>query len=105
MKGGVGTLQRTNTENLKQIFPEKELRGHSPYFHINVSVSDLNMYSHDRSAYSAVGNMWTDPRNMQIAQRHMNVEIRTEATQFPEKEYINGIFVAVQVSPRVTKMW
>ena len=26
----------------------------------------------------------------------MNVEIETEATQFPEKEYINGIFVAVQ---------
>ena len=26
----------------------------------------------------------------------MNVEIGTEAGQFPEKEYINGIFVAVQ---------
>jgi hypothetical protein len=26
----------------------------------------------------------------------MNVEIRTEAVQFLEKEYINGIFVAVQ---------
>jgi hypothetical protein len=25
----------------------------------------------------------------------MNVEIRTETAQFPEKEYINGIFVAV----------
>jgi hypothetical protein len=25
----------------------------------------------------------------------MNVEIATEAAQFPEKEYINGIFVAV----------
>ena len=25
----------------------------------------------------------------------MNVEIGTEAPQFPEKEYINGIFVAV----------
>ncbi len=25
----------------------------------------------------------------------MNVEIGTEATQFAEKEYINGIFVAV----------
>jgi hypothetical protein len=25
----------------------------------------------------------------------MNVEIRTEAAQFPEKEYINGIFFAV----------
>ncbi len=26
----------------------------------------------------------------------MNVEIGTEAAQFPEKEYISGIFVAVQ---------
>jgi hypothetical protein len=25
----------------------------------------------------------------------MNVEIKTEAAQFPEKEYINGIFLAV----------
>ncbi len=30
-----------NAENLKQIFPEKELRGHSPNFHIHVSVSYL----------------------------------------------------------------
>jgi hypothetical protein len=34
-------MQRTNTENLKQIFPEKELRGHIPNFHIHLSVSDL----------------------------------------------------------------
>ncbi len=27
----------------------------------------------------------------------MNVEIGTEAALFPEKEYINGIFVAVQL--------
>jgi hypothetical protein len=36
-----GTLQKTNTENSKQIFLEKELRAHSPNFHIHVSVSDL----------------------------------------------------------------
>jgi hypothetical protein len=43
-RGGVfcrDTLQRHNTENSKKIFPEKELRGHSPNFRIHVSVSDL----------------------------------------------------------------
>jgi hypothetical protein len=30
-------LQRDNTENLKQIFPEKELRGHNSYIHVSVS--------------------------------------------------------------------
>jgi|LakMenE01Jun11ns_1017448.scaffolds.fasta_scaffold9151048_1 hypothetical protein len=35
------TLQISNTENSKQIFPEKELRSHIPNFHIHVSVSDL----------------------------------------------------------------
>ncbi len=59
----VYALQRTNTENSKQIIPEKELRGHSPDFHIPVSVSDLYINSHDRSASSAAGNMWTDPGN------------------------------------------
>ncbi len=40
-------LQRTNTENRKHIFPEKELHGHSPNFHIQVPVSDLYIPSID----------------------------------------------------------
>ncbi len=37
---GSHALQITNTQNWKQIFPEKELRDQSPNFHISVSVSD-----------------------------------------------------------------
>jgi hypothetical protein len=44
---GAHTLQRTNTENSKKIYPEKELRGLSPNFHIHVSVSDLYIHTID----------------------------------------------------------
>jgi hypothetical protein len=47
------TLQRHNIENSKQIFPEKELGGLSPNFHI--LVYERLMYSPDRSAFSAAG--------------------------------------------------
>jgi hypothetical protein len=33
----------------------------------------------------------------------MNVEIGTEAAQFPEKEYINGIFLAVGLESQVVR--
>jgi hypothetical protein len=74
------------------------LHGHSPNFHIHVSVSDLN-YSHLLICLFCcrkyVDRSW-EYKNR--SQRHMNVEIWTEAAQFPEKEYINGILVAVQAS-------
>ncbi len=35
------TLQRNNTENWIKIFPEKELCGNSPNFHIHVSARDF----------------------------------------------------------------
>ncbi len=33
----------------------------------------------------------------------MNVEIGTEAAQFPEKEYVNGMFLAVL--QLITSLW
>jgi hypothetical protein len=39
----MSTQQIANTENSKQIFPEKELRGHSPNFNIHVSVITIDL--------------------------------------------------------------
>jgi hypothetical protein len=55
MQTRTDTLQRYNTENSRQIFSEKELRGLSPNFHIHACVCDGFVYSHDRFAYSAAG--------------------------------------------------
>ncbi len=57
---GTYTLQKTKTENSKQIFPEKLLRGHSPNCHIDMSVSDLYSSTIDLSILLQE-NMWTDP--------------------------------------------
>ncbi len=48
------------------------------------------------------GNMWTNPVNIYIT--HMNVEIGTEAEQFPEKEYINWSFLAVHTAEAVKRL-
>ncbi len=52
-----------NTENSKQIFPEKELRGLCPNFHIHVFVSDLYITTINLPILLQE-NMWTDPGNI-----------------------------------------
>ncbi len=69
------------TKNSKQIFPEKELRGLCPISCIHVSVCDLYILTIGLPILLQE-NRWTDRGNIQIAQRHMNVETVTEAAQF-----------------------
>ncbi len=83
------TLQRQNAENLKQIFLEKEYRGLSPNFHMHVSVRELYILT---MGLPFLLEKICGP----IDHRHMNVETGAKAALFPEKEYINGIAVAVQ---------
>jgi hypothetical protein len=63
VRGGQGPLLKHSTENLKQIFPEKELCGYSPNFHIHVSVSNLYIPTIDLPVLLQE-NMWTDPKNI-----------------------------------------
>jgi hypothetical protein len=73
------------------------LRVRSLNFHIHLLVSELYIPTIDLPILlqDILYSIWTNPGNICIARRHINVEIGTEAVQFPEKEYINGIFFAV----------
>jgi hypothetical protein len=89
------TLQKQNTEISKQIFPEKEY----PNFHIHVSVRDL--YIPTISLPILLEEICTVDRSWDYINRSQtqDVEIGAEAALFLEKEYISGIFVAVQLQP------
>jgi hypothetical protein len=67
----VDALQR----NFDYVFPEKELRGLSPNFHIHVSVSDLYIPVVGPPIFLQQ-NMQTDRGNIQIAHRNMNVWLK-----------------------------
>jgi hypothetical protein len=62
-------------------FPGKELHGYSPNSYIHVSVSDLYIPLTDLPILLQE-NMWVQRGNIQIAHRHVNVEIGIEAALF-----------------------
>jgi hypothetical protein len=65
-------------------------------------VCERFIYSHHQSAYSAAGK-YVD-RSWEYINRSQTHECGnwyTEAAQYPEQEYIRGIFVAVYASPSV----
>ncbi len=93
----------TNAENSKQIFPVKELRGHSPNFHIYVSVSDLYISTIDLPILlkEICGPILGISKSLTHTLM-WKLGLRLNIAQFLEKEYINGIFVAVKAPKKRT---
>ncbi len=74
------------------IFPGKELRGYSTNSYIHVSVV-IDIFPWSVCLFYC---RKIDGPNIEIAHRHINVEIETEAAQFHFLDYINTNFFAVK---------
>jgi hypothetical protein len=97
MSGFHVCFPRNDTVQPSYIFPKQNYNVLSPNSYTCISVRDLYIYSYFQGWYvyfaaaKYVDRSWEDINRSQT----LHVEIRTEAAQFPEKEHINGIFVAV----------
>ncbi len=96
------TAKNPNTENWKQIFPEKELRCHSLNFHIHVSVSDLYFSTIDQAILlqeicGAILGIYKS-----LTYTWMWKLVLRPRVQFPETEYINGFSLQCTVLLEVT---
>ncbi len=76
---------------MKLLFPKQNFNFLSPSSYTHIYVRYLYIFP------GSVRLSWCrEICGPKIAHRRMNVEIGTEAAQFPEKEYMNGFFLAVQ---------
>ncbi len=73
------------------LIPEQNYNVLSPSSYTHISVRNLYI-SRIHLPILLQGNMWTDPGNISISQTH-ECGNWTEARQYPEKKYINGIFL------------
>jgi hypothetical protein len=83
---------------LRTYFPKRNCAATVQISTVHVSVSDLySIFPQSICLFCSrkICGPIREYMNRSQTLRHMNVEIGTEAAQFPEKEYINGIFVAV----------
>ncbi len=90
------TVQRTNTENYKQIVPEKNFAAPVP---ISTFMCLWAIYIFPRSTCLFCCRKYVD-RSWDYINRSQTHECgnwEIEAAQFPEKEFINGVFVAVHL--------